>query len=146
MNLNQEVIEMDYPKIGETITTKWAVELCKHFGLDYLVERIRENPDSYKNWIFDGVSVLCDKFAAGVTGVDQEILTNQCALPHDLAYAYGESGNDEERKAADSKFKADLINKAKMSTFWASIFHHAVRIGGMEELGLSFTWAFAKND
>ena len=134
---------MNLPKIGETITTSRAKEFCEYFGLNYLVKRIDANPASYKNWKFDGISVLCDKFAAAITGVDKDALTLQCALPHDLCYAYGEPGNKMERERVDIKFKSDLITKAKMSEFWAAIFYHAVRIGGVEELGLSFTWAFA---
>ena len=37
------------PKIGETITTDRALELCKYFNLDYLVERISNNKDLYIN-------------------------------------------------------------------------------------------------
>jgi len=134
---------MKLPEIGETITTEHALELCEHFELDYLVKRIKANPDSYKEWKFDGISCLPDKFAAKITGVDQKVLTLQCGLPHDLGYGYGEPGNKKERKCVDLKFKSDLKTKAKMGKFWASIFYLAVRIGGMEKLGLSFTWAFA---
>ena len=137
---------MNYPEIDEIITTERALELCKHFELNHLVERILKNPDQYKEWPFDGVSVLCERFAAGVAHVDQEILTNHCALPHDLEYAYGIPGDKKDKKRVDDEFKQNLLNKAHMSEFWASIFHKAVRIGGKEELGLSFTWAFAQKD
>ncbi len=137
---------MKYPELKETITTARALELCKHFEMHTLVERILRNPEQYKEWKFDGVSVLNEKFAAGIANVDQKTLTYQCALPHDLTYAYGTPGGKEERKRVDDVFKQNLLNKAHMSEFWASIFHKAVRIGGAEELGLSFTWAFAQKD
>ena len=38
---------MKLPKIGDIITTKGALELCRYFGLDYLVERIESDPASY---------------------------------------------------------------------------------------------------
>ena len=38
---------MKLPKIGDVITTKEALELCQYFGLDYLVERIESDPESY---------------------------------------------------------------------------------------------------
>ncbi len=89
---------MNLPEIGETITTERALELCKYFELDYLVERINTNPARYKEWVFDGISVLNDKFAAAISGVDQTALTLECALPHDLCYGYGESGNKKEQE------------------------------------------------
>jgi len=137
-------LKINLPEIGETITTKRALELCKHFELDHLIERINSNPSGYKELVFDGVSVLDDKCAAAILHVDQKTLTLKCALPHDLRYGYGESGNTKERKDADLILKSDLLNKAKTSNFWASIFYLSVRIGGAEFLGLSYTWAFAK--
>ncbi|RZB35171.1 MAG: hypothetical protein SRB1_00939 [Desulfobacteraceae bacterium Eth-SRB1] len=49
---------MKLPKIGDIITAKEAVELCRYFSLDYLLERIESDPESYKNWKFDGCSGL----------------------------------------------------------------------------------------
>lgn len=137
---------MQLPEIGDIITSDRAIELCRHFNLDYLVERIGQASDAYKDWEFDGVSCLPDELAAMILGVDDKTLTHGCALPHDLAYAYGEPGNNEEKKAADIKLREDLISKAKMNKFWAEIFYRAVRIGGVEELGRSFSWAFARRD
>jgi hypothetical protein len=34
---------MKLPKIGDIITAKEALELCRYFGLDYLVERIESD-------------------------------------------------------------------------------------------------------
>ncbi len=134
---------MNFPKIGETITPDMALELCEYFNLYDLKNRIENNPNKYKDWVFDGISLLNDKFAATISHVDQYILTTDCALPHDLRYGYGEPGNKKERKDADEKFKSDLIKKAKMNKFWAFIFYSAVRIGGAETLSLSYSWAFA---
>jgi hypothetical protein len=136
--------KMNLPEIGETITTERALEFCEHFKLDHLTDRINSNPSGYKERVFDGVSVFDDKCAAAIFNVDQKTLTLKCALPHDLRYAYGESGNTKERKDADLKLKSDLLIKANMSKFWASALYLAVQIGGTEFLGLSYTWAFAK--
>ena len=38
---------MKLPKINDIITTEQALELCKHYHLDYLVARIENNPDNY---------------------------------------------------------------------------------------------------
>ena len=106
---------MKLPEIGDVITTKEALELCRYFGLDYLVERIESDPERYK----------------------------ECCLPHDLCYGYGEPGNDIERKRVDLKFYSDLMTKAGMKKWYASAFLAGVRIGGAEEFGLSFSWGFA---
>ena len=44
---------MQLPDIGHIVTTEEGLELCKHFKLDYLVKRIEDNRDGYKNWKFD---------------------------------------------------------------------------------------------
>ena len=134
---------MKLPEIGDTITTKEALELCRYFGLDYLVERIESNPEKYKDWKFDGCSCLPDEVMGFFTGCNWKDITYKCCLPHDLCYAYGEPGNDIERERVDLKFYSDLVNKAGMKKWMASAFLAAVRIGGPEEFGLSFSWAFA---
>jgi hypothetical protein len=134
---------MKLPEIGEVINSDRAIELCRHFELEYLVERIEANPDAYTDWKFDGVSGVPEKLAAFFTGVDEYTLTYECALPHDLCYAYGEHGNEIEKQRVDMKFHSDLLTKARMNKFFAELFYKAVRIGGVEELGLSFSWAFA---
>jgi hypothetical protein len=52
---------MQLPKINDMITTEQALELCKHFNLDYLIKRIESNADKYKPWKFDGCSGLPDE-------------------------------------------------------------------------------------
>jgi len=39
---------MNLPEIGDIITTKKALELCRHFSLDYLIDRIESNPKNIK--------------------------------------------------------------------------------------------------
>ena len=77
------------------------------------------------------------------TGCNWKDITYKCCLPHDLCYGYGELGNDIERKRVDVKFYSDLVTKAGMIKWYASAFLAAVRIGGSEEFGLSFSWGFA---
>jgi len=135
---------MRLPKINETVDTKWALELCEAFKLDYLVKRIKNNEDQFISWKFDGVSCLPESWLKTFFPETSDILTYQCALPHDLCYAYGEHDNDIEKERVDLKFYSDLVTKAKMDKFLAKTFFHAVRIGGIEELGLSFSWGFAR--
>jgi hypothetical protein len=135
---------MNFPDPGDLITTEEAVALCRYFGLDYLVERIESDPESFKDWKFDGCSCLPDEITGLFTGCDPKDLTYKCCLPHDLCYGYGEPGNDVERKRVDEKFYSDLVTKAGMSKWCASAFLAAVRIGGTEVFGLSFSWGFAR--
>ena len=134
---------MTLPEIGDIITTKEALELCRYFGLDYLVKRIESESERYEDWKFDGCSGLADEVMGFFTGCDWEDITYKCCLPHDLCYGYGERGNDIERKRVDVKFYSDLVTKAGMKEWCASAFMVAVRIGGTEEFGLSFSWGFA---
>jgi len=134
---------MDLPAIGETVTAAQALELCRHFDLTYLVDRIQANPDHYKSWEFDGCSGLPDELLGLFTGCDWRDITYKCCLPHDLCYAYGELGNEEERQQVDHQFHDNLVEKAGMSKMLAAAFLAAVRVGGHEALGLSFSWGFA---
>jgi len=130
-------------EIGDTVTTAAALELCRHLGLDYLVARIGSEPDRYKDWKFDGCSGLPDRLMGLFTGCKWRDITYQCCLPHDLAYGYGELGNKTERKYVDEKFYNDLVTKAGMHKWAAAAFLAAVRVGGAEAWGLSFSWGFA---
>ena len=143
MELSKKGENLNLPKIGNTINAKEALELCRYFGLDYLVERIESNPESYKDWEFDGCSGLPDELMGLFTGCNWEDITYRCCLPHDLCYGYGELGNEIERKRVDIKFYSDLVTKANMNEWTASAFLAAVRIGGTEVFGLSFSWGFA---
>jgi len=53
--------KMNLPEIGNIITTKGALELCRHFSLEYLIDRIESDPKKYKDWNFDGCSGLPDE-------------------------------------------------------------------------------------
>jgi len=135
---------MKLPEIGEVVTTAWALGLCRHFNLDYLVNRIEADPDAFVDWEFDGCSGLPDEVLGLFTGCDWRDITFRCCLPHDLCYAYGDPGNDVERKAVDERFYSDLVTKAGMKRWMAAAFLAGVRIGGSESFGLSFSWGFAR--
>jgi len=135
--------KVELPQIDDIITSAQALELCRYFNLDYLVARIESDPDVYEEWKFDGCSCLPDELMGLFTGCNWEDITYKCCLPHDLCYAYGEMGNDIERNRVDAIFYSDLVMKADMRAWCASAFLAAVRIGGEEEFGLSFSWGFA---
>jgi hypothetical protein len=134
---------MELPVIGDTITTESALALCRYFKFDTLVNRIEAAPERYTAWIFDGCSGLPDEIMGFFTGCDWREITYACCLPHDLRYAYGEMGNEAERRKADEELYHNLVNRAGMKKWCASAFFTAVRIGGVETFGLSFSWGFA---
>jgi len=135
---------MILPKIGNTVTTDQAIKLSRHFGLEHIADRIAAAPDKYHDWEFDGCSGLPDEVMGFFTGCRWEDITYKCCLPHDLGYAYGALGDETERKAVDEKFYADLIQEAGMQAWCAKAFLAAVRVGGAEVFGLSFSWGFAQ--
>jgi len=48
--------------------TEQALELCRHFKLDYLIKRIESSSDKYKTWKLDGCSGLPDEVMGFFTG------------------------------------------------------------------------------
>jgi hypothetical protein len=134
---------MRLPRIGDTITIQWGLDLCRYFGMEYLVDRLEAHPERYEEWKFDGCSCLPDKLLGLFTGCKWQDITYQCCLPHDLGYAYGEPGNQQEKQMVDAKFFEDLKKKARMKGWIAGVFRKAVEIGGSGKLNLFFSWAFA---
>ena len=128
------------PKIGEIVTTERALGLCEHYGLNYLVDRIEDHPDLFKEWEFDGCSMTPTEVLSELIKVPS--LTEIC-LRHDLGYAYGDPGNREERLIVDKKFQNELRDGGA-SEFAAKAMYNAVRVGGKEELCLPFSWGFAR--
>jgi hypothetical protein len=128
------------PKIGEIVTTESGLELCEHYGLNYLADRIEDNPDLFKEWEFDGCSMTPTEVLREIIKVP--FLTEIC-LRHDLGYAYGEPGNEEERIIVDKKFQNELLDGGA-SEFVAKAMFDAVRVGGKEKLCLPFSWGFAR--
>ena len=139
-NMSAKSFAIELPNIGETVTTENALKLCVHYGLNHLAKRIEDNPDLYKEWEFDGCSMTPDEIVSELIKVPS--LTEIC-LKHDLGYAYGDPGNEKERKAVDMKFQNELLS-AGASEFAAKVMFDAVRLGGKEEHCLPFSWSFAR--
>ena len=131
----------ELPKIGEIVTTERATQLCVHYGLNRLAERIEDNPDLFKEWEFDGCSMTPTEVLSELIKVPS--LTEIC-LRHDLGYAYGDPGNEIERMEVDVKFQNEL-RSAGASEFAAKAMFDAVRSGGQEKFCLPFSWGFARS-
>jgi hypothetical protein len=139
-SVREKRITAELPELGEMVTTERALELCVHYGFKRLAKRIENHPDLFKEWEFDGCSMTSDAVLSELINVPS--LTEIC-LRHDLGYAYGDPGNEKERIKVDRKFQDELL-RAGASEFVAKAMFDAVRIGGKEELCLSFTWGFAR--
>lgn len=131
---------MILPKVGDIINNERAKEICDHFGYTHLVERINAKPENYKEWTFDGASMIPDDTFAKMFNIPNLI---EIALKHDLKYAYGESGNTAEKLQADQDFEQDLINDGA-SPVVAKFLFKSVDKFGKEEFKTPFSWAFAK--
>ena len=130
-------------KIGDTITPAMGLQIANQLGLIYIVERIEAQPEMYEDFIFDGCSCIPDELLGLFTGCKWQDITYLCCLPHDIGYAYGDPGNKNERKSVDYLFFHNLIHLAGMKPWLASVFMNAVKLGGVEKLGLPFSWGFA---
>ena len=135
---------MRLPKIGETIDTNFAIELCQHYQFEEIVSRIKANPAGFKVWKFDGASMLPDKLVAKLIGIDQETFS-EVALKHDLKYAYGVSGDKAAKQLADKEFEQDLLD-IKMHNVLAKGMFIGVDLFGGEAWGTPYSWGFAKSD
>lgn len=127
-------------KIEDVITTAMALELCTHYGFGYLVSRIKEDQRAFKEWTFDGASMIPDALFSKIFCIPS---LTEIALKHDLKYAYGEIGNKEEKSKADKAFKEELINDGS----WPKIAHlmfMAVDIFGDGPVKTRFSWGFAR--
>ena len=139
-NVSEKEIKAELPQIGEIVTTERGLVLCEHYGLNHLAKRIEDNPDQFKEWEFDGCSMTPTDVLSELIKVPS--LTEIC-LRHDLGYAYGDPGNEEERVLVDKKFQNELLDGGA-SEFVAKAMFDAVRVGGKEKLCLPFSWGFAR--
>ena len=139
-NMTEKGIIEELPKIGDIVTTERGLELCEYYNLDHLANRIEDNPDHFKEWEFDGCSMT-------PTDVLSELIKvptlKEICLRHDLGYAYGDPGNEDERILVDKKFQNELLDGGA-SEFVAKAMFDAVRAGGKEKLCLPFSWGFAR--
>jgi len=139
-NVIEKRIIVELPKIGEIVTTERALELCLHYGFNHLAKRIKNNPDRFKDWKFDGCSMTSEEVLSKLINVPS--LTEIC-LRHDLGYAYGNPANEKERLQVDRNFQNELLSTGA-NKYAAKAMFEAVRIGGKEELRLPFSWGFGR--
>ncbi|MBU0464095.1 MAG: hypothetical protein KKD21_11200 [Proteobacteria bacterium] len=135
----------DLPYLEWSFKYEHSPEIVKRNNADTFLEACRKLHTMFQRFV--SLSTGHDDGTSGIdfSTVEDRIkdITYKCCLPHDLCYAYGDPGNDIERKQADDNFYSDLITKAGMKKWCAAAFLAAVRLGGTEEFGFSFSWGFA---
>ena len=142
--MGEKMAKIQFPEIGQEISVEYAKQLCEHFGFDHLVERIQENKDNLKPFVFDGCSGIDDEQMERWKILNlpwHEILI--CCLKHDLKYAFGIKSNWRERLIVDLEFQVDLLEAGVPKTV-ASVFFRAVRALGAQGLNVKgVSWGFA---
>ena len=134
---------MQLPSIGDKVTVARGLDLCRHFGYFHLADRIDRDPEAFKEFEFDGASMIPDRFVSQVARIAH---LTEIALKHDLKYAYGEPGNTEERERADEEFRRDLLADGAAPEV-AEVMYQAVRLFGdpPAPFRTSYSWAFARS-
>ena len=132
---------MDIPNIGDTVDNKMAIELCEHYQFDEIASRIKDNPERFEEWKFDGASMLPDELVSRIINMEQDKFSEP-ALKHDLKYAYGVPGDQAAKDRADEEFEQDLL-QIKMNRALAKVMFLAVAHFGGEQWETTFSWGFA---
>ena len=122
------------PPIKEVVPLEKIREICLHFGLMPLWEKIEADPPP-KPFASDGCTGWFDEWR-GVS------LYTPCFL-HDLKYWAGRPGESVERLVADAELMIDVA-RALGSTEMAEVMFRGVRIGGHEGFRASFSWGFGR--
>lgn len=125
---------MQLPNKGEDVPLSKIKEICEHYGLHELWEKIEKDPP--KNpFSCDGCSMWFDQWKGAS-------LYPPCLL-HDLKYWAGYEGEHVERLVADAELMIDVAHLLGETTMAETMFH-GVRVGGSELFKQSFSWGFGR--
>lgn len=125
---------MKLPAINEDVPLEKVKEICEHFNLPDLWEKIEKDPPAMM-FVSDGCTMWPNK----TNGID---IYQACFL-HDLKYWAGHPGEDVERLVADAELMIDVA-RIRKSTKIAETMFQGVRIGGTDALKLGFSWGFGR--
>lgn len=125
---------MKLPALNEDVPLTKIKEICDHYKLLTLWEKIEKDPPAsvFKS---DGCTMWPD-----VSGGKD--IYPACFL-HDLKYWAGYSGENVERLIADAEFMIDIA-RIRESTKMAETMFHGVRVGGTDKLKQAFSWGFGR--
>ncbi len=122
------------PDINEEVSMTKIKEICQHFNLHDLWEKIEKDPPAL-TFVSDGCTMW-----PNVTG--GKSIYQACFL-HDLKYWAGYPGEDVERLIADAELMIDVA-RLRNSTKMAETMFHGVRVGGIGQFKLPFSWGFGR--
>jgi hypothetical protein len=125
---------MQLPKKGEEVPLPQIREICEHFGLNVLWQKIASDPPP-KPFNSDGCSRWFD-FWEGVS------LYPACFI-HDLKYWAGYPGEDVARLIADAELMIDVARLLNATALAETMFH-GVWLGGHEIFKQPFSWGFGR--
>jgi hypothetical protein len=128
------------PKIGDKISVQHALDLCVHYKLAYLIERLSIYKSEFNEWTFDGASLVPDPLFSKIFQIPNLV---EIALRHDLKYAYGETGNEAEKQRADQEFRQELLADGAPKII-ALLMYSAVVLFGGKPFKFDFSWGFAR--
>jgi hypothetical protein len=125
---------LDLPALGEEVPLERIREICAHFGLHDLWQKIERDPPA-RPFKSDGCTGWFDDWK-GVSLYPAGFL-------HDLKYWAGYPGEEVERLVADAEL---MIAVARLlgSTAMAETMFHGVRLGGSDKLNTPFGWGFGR--
>ena len=126
--------QMALPAIGEEVPLPRIKEICEFYGLHDLWQKIERDPPSlpFKS---DGCTGWFNEW--------QGVSIYPAGFLHDLKYWAGYPGEDVERLVADAELMIDVA-RLLGSTPMAETMFHGVRVGGNENLNVSFSWGFGR--
>jgi len=122
------------PEINVEVPLPKIQEICQHFNLHDLWEKIEKDPPALM-FVSDGCTMW-----PNVTG--GKSIYEACFL-HDLKYWAGYPGENVERLVADAELMIDVA-RLRDSTKMAETMFHGVRVGGMGQLKMAFSWGFGR--
>lgn len=123
------------PKENQEVSLKEIEQICLHFNLPRLWEKIKSDPPK-RMFRSDGCTAWFDQWQ----GKD---LYPVCFI-HDLQYWAGKPNENIERLRADTDLMlgvAEILGETKM----AETMFHGVRLGGDGLFKTSFTWGFGRD-
>ncbi|HEY0967995.1 MAG TPA: hypothetical protein VGD88_11450 [Opitutaceae bacterium] len=122
------------PALGEEVPLARIKEICTHYGLNDLWQKIERDPPA-KPFKSDGCTGWFDDW--------QGVSLYPAGFLHDLKYWAGYPGEDVARLRADAELMLDVAQLLG-STQMAETMFFGVRVGGREELNASFSWGFGR--
>jgi hypothetical protein len=125
---------MDFPGRGRVVPLAQVKDICAHFGLVALWEKIEKNPPCHP-FSSDGCSLWFDKWKG--------FNLYPACFKHDLKYWAGYPGEEVERLIADAELMIEVA-QIMGSIHMAETMFAGVRVGGGEWMKASFSWGFGR--